>query len=254
MFFELCSRQALFPAFFLILATASCSVKEDRESCPCALYITLEHLQLTPVKIVVDSENGEEEFQAYGDTVVLARPHKGIIKVKAVAGATVNPHGKVEIPYGFDSPPAYLFSTEMDITGKEVDSVKVQLHKHFCNLSIAFSGPPGWGEPYWTEVRGPVDGLLWDGTPTEGQFSCRLDDGMSVRLPRQYPNQTLLMDITMPDRVVRSFNLGYYLELAGYDWTGADLEDRTLEIDLSVTALTLRIDHWSTVIPLEIIV
>lgn len=254
MFFELRGRRALFPALSLILATASCSVKEDRESCPCTLYITLEHLQSSPVKIVVDSKNGQEVFQAYGDTVVLARPGKGRISVNAVAGATVNPDGKVEIPYGFDSPPVYLFSREMDVTGKDADSVKVQLHKHFCKLSIAFSGPPGWGEPYWTEVQGPVNGLHWDGTPAEGPFSCRLDDGMSIRLPRQFPEQTLLMDITMPDRVVRTFDLGYYLDLAGYDWTGADLEDRTLEINLSVTALTLRIGHWSTVIPLEIIV
>ena len=254
MFFETRSWQALFLVFSLILATASCSVKEDREECPGALYIILENLPLQPVKVIVEGISGKEEFLAYGDTVVLARPPKGVTFVKAVAGATVSPDGKVEIPYGFDSPPVYLFTRELDLSGKEADTLNVQLYKHFCELSLAFSGPPGWGEPYWAEVKGPVDGILWDGTPTEGRFSCRLDDGMSVRLPRQYPDQTLLLDIAMPDRVVRSFDLGYCLELAGYDWNRANLEDRTLEINLSVTALTLRIDNWSTVIPLEIIV
>ena len=99
-----------------------------------------------------------------------------------------------------------------------------------------------------------LDGIDLDGLPSSGDFACRLDAGGSVRLPRQAPEEELWLDVAMPDRVVRTFDLGYYLELAGYDWTGADLEDRTLEIDLSVTALTLRIDHWSTVIPLEIIV
>ena len=244
----------VFPALSLILATASCSVKEKREDCPCALYIHLESLPSRPVKVIVESERGKEEHLAYGDTVVLARPQKGAISVKAVAGATVNPDGKVEIPLGYDSPAVYLFNTEMNLAGLDSASVNVLLRKHFCNLSIDFSGPPGWGEPYWTEVRGPVDGILWDGTPTDGVFSCRLDDGLTVRLPRQFPDQTLLLDITMPDRVVRTFDLGYYLERYGYDWTQADLEDLTLEIDLSVTALTLSIDSWTMVIPLEIII
>ncbi len=253
MYSEARGSGAVFLALSLFVhAMVSCSVKEDRENCPCALYIHLERLPSTPVRIVVDSESGEEEFLAFGDTVVLARPRKGAITVHAVAGATVNPDGKMAIPYGFDSPPVYLFQEKMDLAGLDSASVNVQLHKHFCRLSLLFDGPPGWGEPYWTQIRGPVDGLLWDGTPTEGSFSCRLDSGLEVCLPRQYPEQTLLMDITMPDRIVRTFDLGYYLERAGYDWTGTDLEDRTLEIDLSVTALTLRIDYWSTVVPLEI--
>ena len=254
MFSELRGRRVLLPVLSLIFVTASCSVKEDREECPCALYIKLERPPLSPVKVIVESGFGREEFQAYGDTVVLARPQKGSVTVKAVAGATVNPDGKAEIPYGYDSPPVYLFTTEMDLAEEEADSVKVQLHKHFCSLSIAFNGPPGWGEPYWTEIRGPVDGILWDGTPTDGPFACRLDIGQSVRLPRQRPEQTLLVDITMPDRIVRTFDLGLCLEQAGFRWDSADLEDRTLEIDLSVTALTLRIDSWSTVVPLEIII
>lgn len=253
MCFNSCCRRAFFPALSIVLATASCSVKEQREDCPCALYIKLERLPSLPVKVIVDSESGEETFLAYGDTVVLARPPKGPVEVKAVAGATVNPDGKVEIPYGYDSPPVYLFSTQLEVL-QDTASVNVQLHKHFCNLSIRFSGPPGWGEPYWTEVRGPVDGILWDGTPTDGPFSCRLDDGAQIRLPRQSPDQILLLDITMPDRVVRTFDLGYCLELAGYNWDSADLEDRTLEIDLSVTALTFRTDNWSTVIPIEKII
>lgn len=247
-------RRVAFLALSLVLATASCSVKEDREDCPSALYIKLEQLPSIPARVIVESENGREEYLAFGDTVVLARPGKGTVEVRAVAGATVNPDGKVVIPYGYDSPPVYLFGTQLDLTQKDSASVDVQLRKHFCQLSIRFSGPPGWGEPYWTEVRGPVDALLWDGTPVEGAFSCRLDDGLSVRLPRQGPDQPLLLDITMPDRVVRTFNLGYCLEMAGYDWTGADLEDLTLEMDLSVTALTLTIDSWSTLIPYNILI
>ena len=58
----------------------------------------------------MESERGKEEHLAYGDTVVLARPQKGAISVKAVAGATVNPDGKVEIPLGYDSPEGLIIA------------------------------------------------------------------------------------------------------------------------------------------------
>ncbi len=253
----MCSDQAVvrkvFPGLLLVLFWVSCTVKEAREDCPCALYIHLEHLPLSPVQLIVTGEGFRQEVKVNSDTVLVMRPPKSGALVRAVAGASLSAEGKVDIPYGYDCPPVYLFDAEVD-TALDSARVDVQLQKHFCNLSISFEGPSGWGEPYWTEVRGEVDGLRWDGTPLEGAFSCRLDDGLTVRLPRQWPEQLLLLDITMPDRVVRTFNLGYYLEQAGFDWTAPDLEDRSLEIALSVTALTLRIDYWTTVIPFEIIV
>lgn len=257
MYSDLFCRQAVFPVLFPVLAllcgASSCSVKEDREDCPCALYVKLENLPAAPVTVILTGEDYREEHLALGDTVLLVRPPKSGVTLQAVAGASMEPDGRMEIPYGFDSPPVYLYQDQVD-TAADSTSVTVLLHKHFCNLSIRFDGPKGWGEPYWTEVRGPVDGILWDGTPTEGPFSCRLDDGLTVRLPRQLPDQVLLLDITLPDQVVRTFDLGYYLEQAGFDWTLPDLEDRTLEINLSVTALVLRIDTWSTVVPLEIVI
>jgi len=246
-------RRAVFTVFAVVLLVASCSVKEVREDCPCALYIKLESLPAGPVDVLVTGEGFRQEIRVMHDTVLLVRPPKSGAAVRAIAGASADEEGRVRIPFGYDCPPVYLFDAQID-TALDTAAVEVLLHKHFCNLSLAFDGPPGWGEPYWTEIRGPVDGLLWDGTPLEGSFSCRLDDGLNIRLPRQQPEQPLLLDITMPDRVVRTFDLGYYLEQAGYDWTEADLEDRTLEIDLSVTALTLRIDNWTARIPMEIII
>lgn len=245
-------RKAL-PALLILLVEASCTVKESREDCPCALYIHLESLPLSPVHVLVTGEGFRQEVEVSRDTVLVVRPPKSGAQVRAVAGASLEGDEMVTIPYGYDSPPVYLFGANVD-TSLDTASVNILLQMHFCNLTILFDGPEGWGEPYWTEVRGDVDGIRWDGTPMEGPFSCRLDGGERIRLPRQRPEQLLLLDITMPDRVVRSFNLGHYLQEAGFSWTDPDLEDRTLEIQLSVTALTLRVDNWSRVIPLEIIV
>ena len=39
---------------------------------------------------------------------------------------------------------------------------------------------------------------------------------------------------------------------AGYDWTAPDLEDLSLQLDLSLTAITFRTTLWEKVIPLQI--
>ena len=115
-----------------------------------------------------------------------------------------------------------------------------------------FDGPPGWGEPYWAEVRGRVDGIDLDGAPSSGDFACRLDAGGTVRLPRQAPEEELWLDVAMPDRVVRSFTLGSQMLRAGYDWTAEDLADLDLGLDFSVTALTLHWGDFSSVIPFQV--
>jgi hypothetical protein len=60
------------------------------------------------------------------------------------------------------------------------------------------------------------------------------------------------MDLTTPEGTVRSFALGNYMLEAGYDWTAPDLEDLSLQLDLSLTAITFRTTLWEKVIPLQI--
>ena len=238
--------------FLACVVWASCSVvKEDRTDCPCALRVELYHLPAWPVSLSFTAAGFREEMKVSGDTTLLVRVPKGGVQMLAVAGAALPQDKAFRIPPGYDCPPLYLQTEWLETPGDSA-RVKVQLHKHFCTLSLSFDGPAGWGEPYWAEVRGSVDGLSLEGTPQEGPFSCRLDTGGSIRLPRQGAEDELWLDIAMPDRVVRSFALGNYLLEAGYDWQAPDLEDLPLQICLSVTTLIFRIRHWNTVIPLDI--
>lgn len=239
---------------FLLACTlwVSCSVvKEDRTDCPCALRVELYKLPSWPVNLSFTASGFREEMTVSGDTTLLVRVPKGGVQMLAVAGAALPQEDAFRIPRGYDSPPLYLHTEWLETPGDSA-RVKVQLHKHFCTLSLSFDGPPGWGEPYWAEVRGSVDALSLDGTPQEGPFSCRLDTGSSLRLPRQGAEDELWLDIAMPDRVVRSFALGNYLLEAGYNWAAADLEDMPLQIRLSVTTLSFRTRYWSTVVPLNV--
>ena len=58
----------------------------------------------------------------------------------------------------------------------------------------------------------------------------------------------------MPDRLLRTFSLGAYMEKAGYDWTAPDLQDLDLRLSLSVTAFTVRIGLWSDTSPMEVVI
>ena len=236
-------------AFAGLLILLSCSVKENRTLCPCALSIALRDLP-GPVSVQVVAGDHRATYTARQDTVMLVQAPKGKIRLMAVCGARLEPEQDLEIPYGFECPPVYLYS---DLVNTLCDStrVDVQLNKHFCTLSLQFDSPRGWGEPFWAQIRGNVQGLDREGRPVEGDFSCRLDAGFTVRLPRQSPEDELWLDISMPDQVVRSFALGTYMLRAGYDWTAPDLEDLPLQIRLSITELLLQTDLWKTIIPIE---
>ena len=122
-------------------------------------------------------------------------------------------------------------------------------------LSLRFTGPPGWGKPLSVAVRGSVNGYsLADGQPLQGAFYCLLSGSGMCRLPRQRAEDPLWLDIVLEDRILRSFPLGTYLEAAGYDWYAADLEDRALEIDVSVTHIRFTSALWSTTQELEIVI
>lgn len=233
-----------------LLALISCSVKENRMLCPCVLRIELQHLP-GPVNVQVAAGDHHATYSARQDTVMVVQVPKGKIRLTAVSGARLEEGCDLEIPYGFECPPVFLYS-ELVNTLCDSTSVDVRLNKHFCTLSLSFDGPEGWGEPYWAQIRGQVNGLDRDGRPVGGDFSCRLDKGFTVRLPRQSPDEELWLDITMPDRVVRSFALGSYMLQAGYDWGVPDLEDLPLHLQLSVTELLLTSGLWKTEIPVSV--
>ena len=234
------------------LCSASCTlVKEDRTACPCALTVNIHDLPAYPVRFSLSGEEFYQEWEVARDTSFMVRVPKGSVQLTAVAGAPLPRNGSVTIPYGYECPPLYAHSQEVP-TPEDTARVQVQLHKHFCGLSLAVEGPPGWGEPYWAQIRGRVGALDPLGTPEEGAFQCRLDSGDTIRLPRQLPEEELWMDLTTPEGTVRSFALGNYMLEAGYDWTSTDLEDLSLQLDLSLTAITFHTTLWEQVIRLQI--
>ena len=251
--FSDCLRM-LVPA--VLAAACSCSVKEDRDRCPCVLALELSGLPVTPVVLSVEAGEFSHTEVVHRDTVVVLQVPKGVAAVSAVGGAIPEGDGGVRIPEGEQAPALFLFHAGLDLSAEQL-VLPVVLHKQFCRLDLVFKGPPGYGPPFDVEVEGFRCGWLRDGTPMPGAFRKRLQPGpdgtATLRLPRQ-GDDSLLMHIVFSDQVVRTFALGQYIAATGYDWSAPDLDDLTLTVDISVTSVTISTDAWTTTEEIELFI
>ena len=230
-----------------LLLLSSCSIKENRAECPCALTLELTGLPVRPVVLGVAGEGYSFTEVIHADTVIVLPVPKGELAVSAVGGALAEGDGSVRIPPGEEAPPLYLFHADVSTAAEQV-ILPVTLHKQYCTLELLFKGPPGYGPPFEVAVEGFYGGWQPDGSPLTGAFSRRLlpgSDGRAVlRLPRQ-GDDSLLMHIVFSDKIVRTFALGSFIAASGYDWSAPDLDDLTLHVDISLTAVTVSTDLWS---------
>lgn len=237
-----------------LLLLPSCSIKENRAACPCALTLELTGLPVRPVVLDVVGEGYSCVEVVHTDTVIVLPVPKGELAVSAVGGALAEEDGSVLIPEGEEAPPLYLFYADVSTEAEQV-VLPIVLRKQYCALELLFTGPPGYGPPFEVAVEGFSGGWQPDGSPAPGAFSRRLlpaTDGRAVlRLPRQ-GDDSLLMHIVFSDRIVRTFALGSYIAASGYDWTAPDLGDLTLHVDISVTSVTISTDLWSRTEELEV--
>ena len=232
----------------VLLLLPSCSIKENRAACPCALALEFTDLPVTPVVLGVVGEGYSYTEVIHADTVLVLPVPKEELAVSAVGGALAEGDGSIRIPVGEEAPPLYLFYASVTTAASEQVVLPVMLHKQYCSLELVFSGPPRYGPPFEVAVEGFYGGWLPSGEPLAGPFSRRLlpgSDGRAVlRLPRQ-GDDSLLMQIVFSDQIVRTFALGSYIAAAGYDWTAIDLADLTLHVDITLTSVTISTDLWS---------
>ena len=250
------SSDGLLRILIPLLLLPSCSIKENRSACPCALTLEFSALPVRPVVLGVAGEGYSFTEVVHADTVIVLPVPKGELAVSAVGGALAEGDGTIRIPAGEEAPPLYLFHADVS-TGDEQLVLPVLLHKQFCTLELLFKAPPGYGPPFEVAVEGFYGGWQPDGSPAPGPFSRRLlpgSDGRAVlRLPRQ-GDDSLLMHIVFSDQVVRTFALGTYIAASGYDWSAPDLDDLTLHVDISVTSVTISTDLWSRTEDIELFI
>lgn len=233
--------------------SVSCSVKEDRNICPCKLILDLSEVDTTLVKTlnIMVSEGRTVVLRdtvhsaVFSETYIRNVPH-GSLRVNVWAGGEnrMDERYGILIPYGCQCPPLYLHSFIADTTG-EVCEEKVDVHKNYCRLTVKMEGVEEI--PYSLTFRGNVDGYELDGLPSSGDFSCVAYMGDSGQVQSLLPRQTdasLLLDVDDGTPVSKTFAVGEYIQASGYDWLAPDLEDVTVVLDYQVTGIVISVQGW----------
>ena len=245
-----------------MLFLSSCSIKEDRDGCPCWMMVEMPgqagqdgekvgHDGRFPVGAGDDGcivlrlrGNSDEDAVDYEYQVTEAvRVDVGALEYEVPRGSVgvsviempdrVGHDGivgydgdEIRVPVGEQMDSLYGFF-KMYHTRCESVLCDVELHKEFCTVSFTL-GDDGYSSPYHIEVWGNVAGVsAWDLMPVQGEFRyapMQKNGVYQVRVPRQVDNSLELVMVEIPDQV------GYDGEeipgQAGYDGerTGDDGE------------------------------
>lgn len=244
-----------------LLVLAGCSVKEDRSLCPCRLnldFTKVDTLDVSTVRVCV-SESGrllEDLSLNAGDFypscfLDVKRSELDLNICSGDRGLWHGPSG-LQIPYGEDCPPLYLHSSVIDTQGEVVDEL-VLLRKNHCVMTMVL-------ETFdcrncQLKITGNVNGYDMRGCPSEGPFEYIpvVQDGVSrVVLPRQV-DSSLMLEVDDGTDVLKRFALGEYMAAGGYDWKAADLSDVTVNVNWTVTEVTIRLEGWDWIYEYEIV-
>ena len=241
-------------AVMLILsALCSCTVLEDRDSCPCLLHLDVDESAAyvaDSLRIWISGDGfsyvTDLSSSQYADGITVpVGTRSGVhIAVMDIASAGDSPDGSLSIPLGGQCPDVFDFRTFCDTSGESVEQ-HIRLHKNHCRVSVFFPEAAAGG--YSVVIAGNVNGYSSRGDMQDGEFVCETfadDTGYFVFcIPRQ-KDGGLNMKISREDGSPRVFALGNYIIDSGYDWTAEDLEDVEISVDYAAGVIRLHIEGW----------
>lgn len=171
-----------------------CSVKEDRDLCPCALVLEFpsEDAERLQDGVTVCMRGYSDDDFSLCDTLLAGQPASGGAS-DGVSYSYVVPKGDIDLAVAYS---ADGLAGELNSSGRwiEIDegrpcpsiwtccekvsaradrvTVPVRLHKNFCRIDIQVRDVDGEEFPFKLRVRGDVNGYGLDGKPARGAFLC----------------------------------------------------------------------------------
>ena len=259
-----------------MLFLSSCSIKEDRDGCPCWMTVEMPDRVGQDGSVVLrlrgnsDEDAINYEYQVTEEVKASVGALEYEVPRGAVGVSAVNPV-RLTIPVGEQMDSLYGFF-KMYHTRCESVLCDVELHKEFCTVSFTL-GEDGYTSPYHIEVWGNVAGVsAWDLMPVQGEFRyapMQKNGVYQVRVPRQVDNSLELVMLEIPDQVgydgeraendgervvVDRLPLGEYIARSGYDWTAEDLADVNVALDLEMQQVTITVSGWDGVVVMDIVI
>ena len=247
----------------IVTASASCSLKEDRDGCPCHLIIGLDNAVGNGNADIFIFQDGEEVL---ADNVVPADYPEGYrheagrrpASVTVIQGLKENiiHEGRLVIKNGNDADRLFLYNETLQCGSETVRAV-ADLHKNWTTLEISLAAEAGEDSPAGNvriDISGGICGMdLRNGAPVRGDFQCiaRLADSgfavYAVNLPRQISSEDeILIAVSRNGKELFSCDISEAISRTGFDWSKPDLDDIRLRLDYISALFDVEIAEWET--------
>ena len=247
----------------IVTASASCSLKEDRDGCPCHLIIDLDNAVGNGNADIFIFQDGEEVL---ADNVVPADYPEGYrcevrrrpASVTVIQGLKENiiHEGRLVIKNGNDADRLFLYNETLQC-GSETVMAAADLHKNWTTLEISLAAEAGEDSPAGNvriDISGGICGMdLRNGAPVRGDFQCiaRLADSgfavYAVNLPRQISSEDeILIAVSRNGKELFTCDISEAISRTGFDWSKPDLDDIRLRLDYISALFDVEIAEWET--------
>ena len=236
------------------LLVSACTIKENREPCPCTLRVSFADRDRIPSRVGLV---GFEDSQVFSEHVnvadhdpwwVKAVP-KGMLSLAAFQGSPNLTVGHLAlIRPGNQADSLYACHREVDATG-ETAYAEVAFGKQFATVFVDLKKTAEQLRDFQFRVESGTCGTdLLTFKPVSGDF--RFDPVpapgervVTFRLPRQGDDR-LTFSLRFREESGRSFPLGAYIARMGYNWDADELQDIYIVIDLVLETLSISVSDW----------
>lgn len=239
--------------FAMSITMAGCSVKEDREPCPCWLLEDLSECYGSDSPLYLSAWKGTKIYLEAIDARMFPagfekKVPRQVIEVSAFRGmdsSFLDGHDMM-IPAGYEADSIYAHKCVVDATG-EYAYDKVVLHKQFATIVMDMDGYDKEGS-LRLEVSGNACGMdILELSPIEGSFLCTprfIKEGRcAFRVPRQH-DDSLTLKVTGERGETKLFHIGEMIAMTDYSWNSEDLDDIYIDIDYHKCSASITVMNW----------
>ena len=249
-----------------LLILGSCSIKEERASCPS--WLTVDYSAFGKHVSSVVAFGWNSDMVSYVDTCEFLADSTGFCVHKVDKSPTISTVlGGVKnsvimgnclvVPKGRSFDPLLAFSERVECSTEESVSIAVP-QKHFTRIHLNLEGGAE-NSPYYFMFTSDVAGIsLLNLMPVEGEFECFLlpttDDKCYVDIPRQkQDSDSLRLHAICDGQVEVTVNLAEVLRQQGYEWNKVNLDDVSIDLNYSEAGILVKVNEWIEGSNLEII-
>ena len=240
---------------------SGCSVKEERDGCPCRLFLDMTSVDAedqVPLVISVFSDEGFEyravfDSQTFMDTCIVEVPRSGLEIVVWSGGGKYLSEDGLSIPLGDECPPVYIYQGRVEAEGEAVYDA-VRMNKKYSILSVNFLDEHHVKS---LALKGDIAGFDKGGNPLNGDFYVQTEYDPMASSVFYIPcdsGSSLYLEVTEEDGAVRTFPLHEYMSEYGYDWDEGRLNDLNLSLAYTPLGITLTIQGWDEEIVINVVI